>query len=107
MRVPSNCGIHLCICNYIELNLAQTLENLWLQKGLALSVFSTQIWPNLTAKEKNKNGVCSQYDSNGNRYDGGIELHSGKTQANDQDRYVLAETIIVVQVALRDKLLEE
>ena len=29
------------------------------------------------------------------------------TQANDQDRYVLAETIIVAQVALRDKLLEE
>ena len=29
------------------------------------------------------------------------------TQVNDQDRYALAETIIVAQVALRDKLLEE
>lgn len=29
------------------------------------------------------------------------------TQVNDQDRYVLAETIIVAQVALRDKLLGE
>jgi hypothetical protein len=28
-------------------------------------------------------------------------------QTNDQDRYVLAETIIVAQVALRDKLLGE
>ena len=29
------------------------------------------------------------------------------TQVNDQDRYVLAETIIVAQVALRDMLLGE
>ena len=28
-------------------------------------------------------------------------------QVNDQDRYALAETIIVAQVELRDKLLEE
>ncbi len=39
-RVPSIWWIHLCICEYIELDfLAQTLENLWLQKSLVFSVF--------------------------------------------------------------------